>query len=39
MMEDDKKGIMTPGPQNHAFKLAFETYSMWRATSGHVNVS
>jgi sulfide:quinone oxidoreductase len=29
---------MIPGPQNHAFKLAFEKYYMWKMRNGHVNL-
>jgi sulfide:quinone oxidoreductase len=27
-----------PGPQNHAFKLAFEKYYLWKMRAGHVGL-
>ena len=38
MMGKDKHGIMIPGPQNHAFKLAFEKYFLWKMRKGHVQL-
>ena len=36
MLPPRKRGILVPGPQNHAFKLAFEKYFLWKMKSGHV---
>jgi sulfide:quinone oxidoreductase len=30
MLPPRKHGVMIPGPQSHAAKLAFEKYSLWR---------
>jgi sulfide:quinone oxidoreductase len=38
MLGDDKKGILIPGPQNHAMKLAFEKYFIWKMRTGRVNL-
>jgi sulfide:quinone oxidoreductase len=38
MLPPRKAAIMIPGPQNHAFKLAFEKYYLWKMRSGHVNL-
>lgn len=36
MLPPRKHGVMIPGPQNHAFKLAFEKYFLWKMKNGHV---
>jgi sulfide:quinone oxidoreductase len=36
MLPPRKHSVMVPGPQNHAFKLAFEKYFMWKMKHGHV---
>ena len=36
MLPPRKHGILVPGPQNHAFKLAFEKYFLWKMKGGHV---
>lgn len=38
MLPPRKRSIMIPGPQNHAFKLAFEKYFMWKMKQGHVGL-
>ncbi|MCU7729404.1 hypothetical protein ODJ79_37290 [Actinoplanes sp. KI2] len=38
MLPPRKHGILVPGPQNHAFKLAFEKYYLWKMRAGHVNL-
>ncbi len=32
------KGIMIPGPQSHAAKLAFEKYFLWKSRHGYVTL-
>ncbi|MCV2395230.1 FAD-dependent oxidoreductase [Actinotalea sp. M2MS4P-6] len=32
------KGLMIPGPQSHALKLAFERYFLWKARRGYVQL-
>jgi sulfide:quinone oxidoreductase len=32
------RGIMIPGPQSHAMKLAFEKYFLWKARHGYVRL-
>ncbi len=36
MLPPRKHGVLVPGPQNHAFKLAFEKYYLWKMRTGHV---
>ena len=36
MLPPRKHGVLIPGPQNHAMKLAFEKYFLWKMKSGHV---
>lgn len=36
MLPPRKHGVLIPGPQNHAFKLAFEKYFLWKMKGGHV---
>ena len=36
MLPPRKHGVLVPGPQNHAFKLAFEKYFLWKMKGGHV---
>ena len=38
MLPPRKHGVLIPGPQNHAFKLAFEKYFMWKMKGGHVTL-
>lgn len=38
MLPPRKHGILVPGPQNHAFKLAFEKYFLWKMKGGHVTL-
>lgn len=38
MLPPRKRGVMIPGPQNHAAKIAFEKYFMWKMKHGHVNL-
>ncbi|MCB0917358.1 MAG: FAD-dependent oxidoreductase [Actinobacteria bacterium] len=38
MLPPRKHGVMVPGPQNHAFKIAFEKYFMWKMKHGHVKL-
>jgi len=38
MLPPRKAAVMIPGPQNHAFKLAFEKYYLWKMRNGHVNL-
>lgn len=38
MLPPRKHGILVPGPQNHAFKLAFEKYYLWKMKAGHVSL-
>jgi NADH dehydrogenase FAD-containing subunit len=37
MLSPDK-GVMIPGPQSHAAKLAFEKYFLWKSRNGYVNL-
>jgi sulfide:quinone oxidoreductase len=36
MLPPRKHGVLIPGPQNHAMKLAFEKYFLWKMKGGHV---
>jgi NADH dehydrogenase FAD-containing subunit len=36
MLPPRKHGVLIPGPQNHAMKLAFEKYFLWKMKNGHV---
>ena len=38
MLPPRKHGVLVPGPQNHAMKLGFEKYSIWKMKHGHVNL-
>jgi sulfide:quinone oxidoreductase len=38
MLPPRKHGVMIPGPQAHAMKLAFEKYFLWKARHGYVNL-
>ena len=38
MLPPRKHGVLIPGPQNHAFKVAFEKYFIWKMREGHVNL-
>jgi sulfide:quinone oxidoreductase len=38
MLPPRKHGVLIPGPQNHAMKLGFEKYSIWKMKHGHVNL-
>jgi NADH dehydrogenase FAD-containing subunit len=38
MLPPRKAGVMIPGPQAHAAKLAFEKYFMWKARHGYVQL-
>ena len=38
MLPPRKHGVLIPGPQNHAFKLAFEKYFLWKMKGGHVTL-
>jgi sulfide:quinone oxidoreductase len=38
MMPPRKHGVLIPGPQAHAMKLAFEKYFLWKARHGHVSL-
>jgi sulfide:quinone oxidoreductase len=38
MLPPRKHGVLVPGPQNHAFKLAFERYYLWKMRNGHVSL-
>jgi hypothetical protein len=33
-----KHGVMIPGPQNHAAKIAFEKYFLWKMRNGYVGM-
>lgn len=37
MLSPDK-GVMIPGPQSHAAKLAFEKYFLWKSRNGYVQL-
>jgi sulfide:quinone oxidoreductase len=30
--------VLIPGPQNHAIKVGFEKYSLWKMEHGHVGL-
>ncbi|MEU4421568.1 FAD-dependent oxidoreductase [Actinoplanes sp. NPDC024001] len=38
MLPPRKHGLLVPGPQNHAVKLAFEKYYLWKMKNGHVSL-
>lgn len=38
MLPPRKHSVMIPGPQNHAFKIGFEKYFMWKMKHGHVKL-
>lgn len=38
MLPPRKHGVLIPGPQNHAMKLGFEKYFLWKMRGGHVNL-
>ncbi|MCP9948959.1 FAD-dependent oxidoreductase [Actinomadura madurae] len=38
MLPPRKAGLLLPGPQAHAAKLAFEKYFLWKARKGHVRL-
>ena len=38
MLPPRKHGVLIPGPQAHAMKLAFEKYFLWKARGGHVTL-
>lgn len=38
MLPPRKHGVLIPGPQNHAMKVGFEKYFMWKMRTGHVNL-
>ena len=38
MLPPRKHGVMIPGPQSHAAKLAFEKYFLWKARHGYVQL-
>lgn len=38
MLPPRKHGLLVPGPQAHAMKLAFEKYFLWKTRHGYVNV-
>ncbi len=38
MLPPRKHGLLIPGPQAHAMKLAFEKYFLWKARTGHVSL-
>jgi sulfide:quinone oxidoreductase len=38
MLPPRKHGVMIPGPQSHAAKLAFEKYFMWKTRNGYVKL-
>jgi sulfide:quinone oxidoreductase len=38
MLPPRKRGVMIPGPQSHAAKIAFEKYYLWKARHGYVNL-
>jgi hypothetical protein len=33
-----KHGVLIPGPQTHAMKIAFEKYFQWKACHSYVNL-
>ena len=38
MLPPRKHGLLIPGPQAHAMKLAFEKYFLWKARHGYVSL-
>ena len=38
MLPPRKHGVLVPGPQNHAFKVAFEKYYLWKMRGGYVGL-
>lgn len=38
MLPPRRGGVMIPGPQSHAMKLAFEKYFLWKARHGYVRL-
>ena len=38
MLPPRKHGVMIPGPQSHAAKLAFEKYFLWKSRKGYVKL-
>jgi sulfide:quinone oxidoreductase len=38
MLPPRKHGVMIPGPQSHAAKIAFEKYYLWKMRHGYVNL-
>jgi sulfide:quinone oxidoreductase len=38
MLPPRKHGVMIPGPQSHAAKLAFEKYFLWKTRKGYVKL-
>jgi sulfide:quinone oxidoreductase len=38
MLPPRKHGVMIPGPQSHAAKIAFEKYYLWKTRHGYVNL-
>lgn len=38
MLPPRKHGVLIPGPQAHAFKLAFEKYFLWKNRHGYVSL-
>jgi sulfide:quinone oxidoreductase len=38
MLPPRKHGVMIPGPQSHAAKVAFEKYFLWKARHGYVRL-
>jgi sulfide:quinone oxidoreductase len=38
MLPPRKHGLLIPGPQAHALKLAFEKYFLWKARHGYVSL-
>jgi sulfide:quinone oxidoreductase len=38
MLPPRKHGLLIPGPQAHAMKLAFEKYFLWKARNGYVGL-
>jgi sulfide:quinone oxidoreductase len=38
MLPPRKHGVMVPGPQSHAMKVAFEKYFLWKTRHGYVSL-
>jgi sulfide:quinone oxidoreductase len=38
MLPPRKHGVLIPGPQAHAMKLAFEKYFLWKTRHGYVGL-